>query len=84
MQRRTRNERGQGTAEYLNVLALVLAAVTAMQVFGERALKGKMYGAWNQFANVGNGTNFLTNQHQYEPYYVREGTIINQNQNDSD
>ena len=83
MQHRTR-KRGQSTAEYLVVLALVLAAVTAMQVFGERALKGKMYGAWNKFPNVGStgdGANFLTNQRQYEPYYVNENQNITQNQN---
>ena len=73
-------KRGQSTAEYLIVLALVLAAVTAMQVFGERALKGKMFGAWNKFASVGNGSNYLTTQAQYEPYYINENTAISQNQ----
>ena len=73
-------KRGQSTAEYLIVLALVLAAVTAMQVFGERALKGKMYGAWSKFTQVGNNSNYLTSQKQYEPYYVLENTNIYQNQ----
>ena len=76
-------KRGQSTAEYLIVLALVLAAVTAMQVFGERALKGKVFGAWNKFTTVGstgNGANYLTAQAQYEPYYMNENTTISQNQ----
>ena len=74
-------KRGQSTAEYLIVLALVLAAVTAMQVFGERAIKGKMFGAWSRFAQVtGSNNAYLTTQNQYEPYYLTENTNIYQNQ----
>lgn len=77
-------KQGQSTAEYLVVLALVLAAVTAMQVFGERTVKAKIFGAWNKYANTGaagDGVNFLQTTKQYEPYYVKEDQTISQNQN---
>ena len=68
--------KGQSTAEYLVVLALVLAAVTVMQVFGQRMLSAKVRGGWDKFTLTENAN--TGNISQYEPYYQNENFNIDQ------
>ena len=60
--------KGQSTAEYAIVIALVIAAVTAMQVYVKRSLQG--------------GVKFTVDKlkkdtGQYEPYYSASGYATN-------
>ena len=59
--------KGQSTAEYAILIALVVAAVIAMQTYAKRALQGKVRDASlylvDQTSNMGNTI-------QYEPYYL--------------
>jgi hypothetical protein len=69
------NRKGQNIAEYSILIALVIAAAVAMQVYVKRGIQGKMADAVSHaptFTIQGGGTpitvNFKTKQ--YEPYYV--------------
>ena len=67
MLRKLRNRiKGQSTAEYAILIALVVAAVIAMQTYAKRALQAKVRDAvvyMDAQANMGNTL-------QYEPYYL--------------
>ena len=68
MLRKLRNRiKGQSTAEYAILIALVVAAVIAMQTYAKRALQAKVRDAalymTDQTSNLGNSI-------QYEPYYL--------------
>ena len=58
------NKRAQSTAEYAIVIALVIAAAVAMQVYVKRGLQAKVKGTvdFNPDPTVFKGK-------QYEPYY---------------
>lgn len=66
------NHKGQNIAEYSILIALVIAAAVAMQVYVKRGLQGRVADAVDHApaADLGDaGTiNFTTKQ--YEPYYV--------------
>ena len=57
----------QTTAEYALLIALVVAAVIAMQTYAQRAIQARIRGA---AAYMVNQTNALGNVVQYEPYYT--------------
>lgn len=66
MLRRLRNRRGQNTAEYAIVIALIIGAVIAMQTYVKRGLQGRMKDATDKVAT---DTSELGTTNQYEPYY---------------
>jgi hypothetical protein len=65
---------GQSTAEYAVVLALVVGAVVAMQVYVKRGLQGRLKNVVDHTGSggeVGNAGDTLTfDAAQYEPYYM--------------
>lgn len=70
-------KKGQNIAEYVILVALIIAAAAAMQVYIRRGLQGRMADAVDfapeaALIDSGNGTlmlNFTTKQ--YEPYYQK-------------
>lgn len=71
--------KAQSTAEYAIVLALVVGAVVAMQIYVKRGLSGRMKDVVDHggvVGSVGNGSFDLTavgvGNMQYEPYYLSQ------------
>lgn len=64
---RNKNKRGQNTAEYAILIALVVAAVIAMQTYAQRALQARIRDASNYMAQQTDGLG--DTDLQYEPYY---------------
>src|SRR3989338_5551466 len=78
MLKKLRNRiKGQSTAEYAILIALVVAAVIAMQTYAKRALQARIRDASvyliNQTANLGSTA-------QYEPYYLESNFAVTRNQ----
>ena len=71
-----KNKKGQHTAEYALLIALVVAAIIAMQTFAQRAIQARIHDASvyleNQTSNIGNDT-------QYEPYYLESNYTVETN-----
>jgi hypothetical protein len=66
------NQRAQTTAEYAILIAIVIGAVVAMQVYMRRGMQGRIR---NVVDHVGAGgkvgdTDFAFKAEQYEPYYI--------------
>ena len=61
-----RDNKGQNTAEYALLIALVVAGVIAMQTYLQRGLQARARGANNYLAD---NTKELGTAKQYEPYY---------------
>lgn len=70
--------KGQSTAEYAILIALVVAAVIAMQTYAKRALQAKTRDAvvWMK-----DQTNALGNSIQYEPYYLQSNFVVSRDMN---
>ena len=68
--------RGQSTAEYAVLIAVVVGAVIAMQLYLKRGIQGKLKGGMDQVAIP--GTNAPA---QYEPYYAESNMHTTQHQN---
>jgi Flp pilus assembly pilin Flp len=66
---RLKNRRGQNTAEYAIVIALIIGAVIAMQIYVKRGLQGRMKDATDYVATQ---TTELGTTKQYEPYYSEQ------------
>lgn len=62
-----RNRKAQNTAEYALLIALVVAAVIAMQTYAQRALQGRIRDAGKYLTDQSSGLGTTT---QYEPYYL--------------
>ena len=62
-----KNKKAQQTAEYALLIALVVAAVIAMQTYAQRAIQARIKGASDYMALQ---TPELTAVNQYEPYYL--------------
>jgi len=62
-----RNKKAQQTAEYALLIALVVAAVIAMQTYAQRAIQARIKGASDWLADE---TSELGRVNQYEPYYL--------------
>ena len=62
-----RNKKAQQTAEYALLIALVVAAVIAMQTYAQRAIQARIKGASDYLASE---TSQLGRTNQYEPYYL--------------
>lgn len=65
---RTLNNKGQNTAEYALLIALVVAAIIAMQTYAQRSLQGRIRDA-GQYLTTQTGEIGTTDQ--YEPYYLQ-------------
>lgn len=73
------NSRGQSTAEYAIVLALVVGAVVAMQVYVRRGINQRIKIAVDHTGTGGkvgtnSGADFAYSTKQYEPYYLTQDT----------
>lgn len=63
-----KNKKGQNTAEYALLIALVIAGVIAMQTYAQRSLQARMRDA-STYLTAQTSTIGATNQ--YEPYYLQ-------------
>jgi Flp pilus assembly pilin Flp len=68
MTRIFKNRKGQNTAEYAILIALVVGGVIAMQTYAQRALQGRLRDA---SVTMRDQTDVLGNSLQYEPYYSK-------------
>ncbi len=76
MLRKLRRKRGQNTAEYAVLIALVIGAAIAMQVYVKRALQAKTFDASSHLAaagGLGAGTA------QFEPQYLDSSFFVSRN-----
>lgn len=62
------NKKGQSTAEYAIVIALVIGAALAMQVYVKRGMQGGLKFVTDKLKSSETGTG------QYEPYYQMSET----------
>ncbi len=69
----------QTTAEYALLIALVVAAVIAMQTYAQRAIQARIRGAAQYMVN---GTSQLGNVVQYEPYYTESSYNVDRESTD--
>ncbi len=68
-----KNKTGQNTAEYALLIALVVAAIIAIQMYAQRALQARVRDA-NQYMTK--QTKTLGNSVQYEPYYQKSDYTV--------
>ncbi len=68
-----KNKKGQNTAEYALLIALVIAGVAAMQTYTQRAMQARMRDASVALATQ---TNAIGTTKQYEPYYKSEDATV--------
>jgi len=77
------NRKGQNIAEYSILIALVIAAAVAMQVYVRRGIQGRMADAVDHAPDTdlvaGQAISFTTKQ--YEPYYTDSSGDIVSNRN---
>ena len=72
-------KRAQTTAEYAILIALVVGAVVAMQVYVKRGIQGRIRdvvdhtGSGGDLGSPGDKVNFTSGQ--YEPYYVQSESL---------
>ncbi len=79
MLKKLRNRiKGQSTAEYAILIALVVAAIIAMQTYAKRALQAKVRDA---VVYMKDQTVSLGNSIQYEPYYLQSNFEVTRAQN---
>ena len=70
MMRIFRNKRGQNTAEYAILIALVIAAAMAIQTYVKRGLQAKVRDAVIYYTTDADVSTLGSTQ-QYEPYYLQ-------------
>jgi uncharacterized protein (UPF0333 family) len=68
-----KNKKAQNTAEYAILIALVVAAVIAMQTYAQRAYQDRIRAGGKYLSDQ---TNSLGNGTQYEPYYLSTNYTI--------
>jgi len=82
-----RKKIAQTTAEYAIVIALVVGAVVAMQIYVRRGLQGRIKDAVDHTgisnATVGS-TSFSFKTGQYEPYYTESTSATTQSSSSTD
>jgi len=71
-----KNRKAQNTAEYALLIALVVAAVIAMQTYAQRALQARVHDASNFMETQ---SNTLGTSQQYEPYYMQSNYTVGTN-----
>ena len=65
-----KNKKAQNTAEYALLIALVVAAVIAMQTYAQRALQARIHDVSQYMAKTTSDNGTIGNSTQYEPYYM--------------
>lgn len=72
------NRKGQNIAEYSILIALVIGAAVAMQIYVKRGIQGRVADAVDYApVNLSEGGQALTfNTKQYEPYYIESNAQI--------
>lgn len=75
-----KNKIAQTTAEYALLIALVVAAVIAMQTYAQRAIQARIRDAAIYMANQ---TSTLGNSTQYEAYYTQTSYNIERDSSDT-
>jgi len=76
------NRKGQNIAEYSILIALVIAAAVAMQVYVKRGIQGRMKDAVDHRPDVSLGDDAGTitfKTGQYEPYYTESNATVTSN-----
>ncbi len=63
-----KNKKGQNTAEYAILIALVIGAAVAMQTYVKRGMQGGVKYAVDKVKRTDSGTG------QYEPYYLESSS----------
>ena len=76
-----KNKKAQNTAEYAILIALVVAAIIAMQTYAQRALQGKIRDASIYMSSA---TPLLGNTAQYEPYYLSSNFQVTRDENETE
>ncbi len=71
-----KNTKGQNTAEYALLIALVVAGVIAMQTYAQRSLQARMHDAGQYLAT---STSTIGDTKQYEPYYLKSDYTASHN-----
>ena len=75
-----RGTKGQSTAEYAILIAVVIAAVVGMQVYVKRGLQGKEKDVADHLTSTGTKTLTSKALKQYEPYYAESDFQVDQNE----
>jgi len=68
-----KNKRAQNTAEYALLIALVVAAIIAMQTYAQRTIQARIRDASQYLATQ---TSEMGSTNQYEPYYLTTNYTI--------
>ena len=75
-----KNKRGQNTAEYALLIALVIAGIIAMQTYAQRSLQARVKDASNFMTSSGTTASaegvVMQSTAQYEPYYLQSNYEI--------
>jgi Flp pilus assembly pilin Flp len=75
-------KKAQTTAEYAILIALIVGAVVAMQVYVKRGIQGRVKDVVDHTGSGGEvgmtGDNLTFKSGQYEPYYQKSEVITNQ------
>jgi hypothetical protein len=81
-----RNRKGQNTAEYAILIALVVGGVIAMQTYAQRALQGRIRDASVTFRDQTMGMDQANSSTtlQYEPYYMNTQTNLTKTSTSTD
>ena len=74
------NKKAQQTAEYALLIALVVAAVVAMQTYAQRAIQGRIRDAARYMTTQ---TSALGSTNQYEPYYTSSAYNVDRRDQDT-
>ncbi len=76
------NRKGQNTAEYAVLIAVVVGAIVAMQIYVKRGLQAKVKHVADRVGDglLQAGTGITTVTGQYEPYYNKAGYKVVQDQ----
>jgi len=61
------NKKGQNTAEYAILIALVIGVAVAMQTYVKRGIQGRIH---DEVKDMATQTASLGTTNQYEPYYL--------------
>jgi Flp pilus assembly pilin Flp len=78
-----RNKKGQNTAEYALLIALVIAGIVAMQQYAQRALQARVRDASTFMATNSVGDSGMGSSKQYEPYYSNSSYTVNKDTSES-
>lgn len=85
MLRKSKNK-GQTTAEYAIIIALVVGAVVAMQLYVKRGINSRIMDVVDHTGQGGDigGSNFQFTGDQREPYYLTSSSNTNQQASSSE